>query len=118
MHLNLSLCRIIITTILLFVFGLSPSNGKINYDVTYPSTSKNVYVIKKPTVNVNTTDISDNYDDLYENTVSDVNNYNTYYNLTKLFFNFLHILTSKKCKLQININTNTTCNINYKFLHL
>lgn len=42
----------IITTLLLFAFGLSPTTGNIDYTVEYPNSEKNVVVVNQPSNNV------------------------------------------------------------------
>lgn len=80
----------VITTILLFVFGLSPSTGNLNYQVDYPNAqqNKNVVVVTKNGVNQpyeNKQEVepgsyttADSYDPNNYNsgTPSDINNYN------------------------------------------
>ena len=78
-----------ITTVLLFVFGLSPSSNKIDYNVTNPDTSTNVQtsntvIVKNPSNslttnnNINTTNNNEEYDpnDYTSGTPEDINNYN------------------------------------------
>lgn len=48
----------VITTILLFVFGLSPSSGKLDYSVEYPNSQSN-----KNTVVVTNTGVNQPYED-------------------------------------------------------
>ena len=50
----------VITTILLFVFGLSPSSGKLDYSVEYPNTQNNN---NKNTVVVTNTGVNQPYED-------------------------------------------------------
>jgi len=64
----------IITSILLFVFGLSPSNGKLDYNVEYPNNSKNVVVIVDEKEKPHRRDYdAQNYN---SGTPNDINNYN------------------------------------------
>ena len=74
----------IITSLLLFVFGLSPMKGGLDYNVTYPAVEEsntNVTVIKtnghtvvkKPTVA--TTASSYNPEDMTSGTPDEINNY-------------------------------------------
>lgn len=64
----------IITSILLFVFGLSPSNGTLDYNVEYPKKSKNVVVIVDEKENRHAREYDpQNYN---SGTPSDINNYN------------------------------------------
>ena len=72
-----------ITAVLLFVFGLSPSSDKIDYNVTNPYTStidqtSNTVIIKNPSNNVDTTNNNEEYDpnDYTSGTPEDINNYN------------------------------------------
>ena len=78
-----------ITAVLLFVFGLSPSSNKIDYNVTNPDTSTNVQtsntvIVKNPSNslttnnNVVTTNNNEEYDpnDYTSGTPEDINNYN------------------------------------------
>jgi len=73
-----------ITAVLLFVFGLSPSSDKIDYNVTNPDTSTNVQtsntvIVKNPSNNnVDTTNNNEEYDpsDYTSGTPEDINNYN------------------------------------------
>jgi len=43
----------VITTILLFVFGLSPSNGKLDYSVEYPNSQNNTNTVVVTNTGVN-----------------------------------------------------------------
>ena len=72
-----------ITAVLLFVFGLSPSSNKIDYNVTNPYTStidqtSNTVIVKNPSNNVDTTNNNEEYDpnDYTSGTPEDINNYN------------------------------------------
>tara|TARA_B100001059_G_C17698609_1_gene508829 strand:- start:362 stop:796 length:435 start_codon:yes stop_codon:yes gene_type:complete len=73
-----------ITAVLLFVFGLSPSSDKIDYNVTNPNTSTNVQstntvIVRNPSNNnVVTTNNNEEYDpnDFTSGTPEDINNYN------------------------------------------
>ena len=78
-----------ITAVLLFVFGLSPSSNKIDYNVTNPDTStsvqtSNTVIVKNPSNslttnnNINTTNNNEEYDpnDYTSGTPEDINNYN------------------------------------------
>ena len=72
-----------ITAVLLFVFGLSPSSDKIDYNVTNPYTStidqtSNTVIVKNPSNNVDTTNNNEEYDpnDYTSGTPEDINNYN------------------------------------------
>ena len=77
----------IVTSILLFVFGLSPFKGGLNYTVDYPGQAtsavggRKVVVVQEepaaaPTTSSGTT--ADSYDpnDMTSGTPSDINNYN------------------------------------------
>ena len=69
-----------ITAVLMFVFGLSPTDNNIDYNVINPNENpKNVVIVKNPnkTVVVNDTN-NDEYDpdDLTSGTPEDINNYN------------------------------------------
>ena len=50
----------VITTILLFVFGLSPSSGKLDYSVEYPNSQNNT---SNNTVVVTNTGVNQPYED-------------------------------------------------------
>lgn len=70
----------ITTSILLFVFGLSPSEGNINYNVDYPNNGKN-HENNKNNGNENNNKEKSNNDDYNPNdftsgTPDDINNYN------------------------------------------
>ena len=74
-----------ITAVLLFVFGLSPSSDKIDYNVEYPATyPTEVTVVKPPvqnnnvttTTNTNTNNEEYNPNDYTSGTPEDINNYN------------------------------------------
>ena len=80
-----------ITAVLLFVFGLSPSSDKIDYNVTTPNTSTNVQstntvIVRNPSNNnvvttnnnIDTTNNNEEYDpnDYNSGTPEDINNYN------------------------------------------
>ena len=68
-----------ITAVLMFVFGLSPTDSNIDYNIINPNESSDVVVVKNPhkTVVVNDTN-NDEYDpdDLTSGTPEDINNYN------------------------------------------
>ena len=70
----------IITSMLLFVFGLSPSEGDINYNVDYPNNGKH-HENNKNNGNENNNKEKSNNDDYNPNdftsgTPDDINNYN------------------------------------------
>ena len=69
-----------ITAVLMFVFGLSPTDSNINYNVVNPNENSDVVIVKNPnkTVVVNNNDDNDEYDpdDFTSGTPKDINNYN------------------------------------------
>ena len=69
-----------ITAVLMFVFGLSPTDNNIDYNIINPNeSSDNVVVVKNPNKTVVVTDTNnDEYDpdDLTSGTPDDINNYN------------------------------------------
>tara|TARA_B110000008_G_C16771035_1_gene484615 strand:+ start:25 stop:444 length:420 start_codon:yes stop_codon:yes gene_type:complete len=68
-----------ITAVLMFVFGLSPTDNNIDYNIINPNESSDVVVVKKPNKTVVVTDTNnDEYDpdDFTSGTPEDINNYN------------------------------------------
>ena len=70
-----------ITAVLMFVFGLSPSSDKIDYNVEYPDDYPDeLTVVRNPTVNNNNNNNNNNDeydpDDYTSGTPADINNYN------------------------------------------
>jgi hypothetical protein len=68
-----------ITAVLMFVFGLSPTDNNIDYNIINPNDSSDVVVVKNPNKTVVVTDTNnDEYDpdDLTSGTPDDINNYN------------------------------------------
>ena len=68
-----------ITAVLMFVFGLSPTDNNIDYNIINPNDSSDVVVVKNPNKTVVVTDTNnDEYDpdDLTSGTPEDINNYN------------------------------------------
>jgi len=68
----------IITTMLLFVFGLSPATGGLDYSVDYPNTQKDVVVVTNNGVNQPYENGNEVQTGTYEipPTADEVNNYN------------------------------------------
>jgi len=68
----------IITSILLFVFGLSPSKGNFNYSIDYPEDKKKVIVINKNDTTNNNMNSTNDYDPVSSRTQppEEFNNYN------------------------------------------
>ena len=68
----------IITTMLLFVFGLSPATGKLDYTVDYPNAQKDVVVVTDSGVNQPYEDGQEVQTGTYQipPTADEVNNYN------------------------------------------
>jgi hypothetical protein len=68
----------IITTMLLFVFGLSPSSGGLDYNVDYPQPQKDVVVVTNTGVNQPYEDGQEVKSGTYQipPTADEVNNYN------------------------------------------
>jgi hypothetical protein len=63
----------------MFVFGLSPTDSNIDYNIINPNESSDVVVVKNPNKTVVVTDTNnDDYDpdDLTSGTPDDINNYN------------------------------------------
>jgi hypothetical protein len=69
----------IITSMMLFVFGLSPSKGNIDYKVNYPQNEKKIIVVDNKNNNHNGNNSNNteyNPDDFNSGTPDDINNYN------------------------------------------
>ena len=68
----------IITSILLFVFGLSPSKGNLNYSIDYPQDQKKLGVINKKDSTNNDDNANNEYDPVSSTTQApeEFNNYN------------------------------------------
>lgn len=68
----------IITTMLLFVFGLSPSSGGLDYNIDYPQPHKDVVVVTNTGVNQPYEDGQEVQTGTYQipPTADEVNNYN------------------------------------------
>ena len=68
----------IITTMLLFVFGLSPSSGGLDYTIDYPKSQKDVVVVTNTGVNQPYEDGQEVQSGTYQvpPTADQVNNYN------------------------------------------
>jgi len=65
----------IVTSLLLFVFGLSPATGGLNYSVDYPNTQTNAVVVTNTNTNINNNE-EYNPNDFTSGTPADINNYN------------------------------------------